>query len=69
MKSSTKTPAKAEATKAPKSANIKDPVNPAMAAATKPPIIKSDPWARFIKPITPKIKVNPAAIKNNMTPN
>ena len=40
-----------------------------VAAAEKAPIIYREPWAKFIRPITPKISVNPADNKNSMKPN
>ena len=49
--------------------NQKDPVHDAIAAAEKAPIIYKEPCARLISPITPKTSVNPADIKNNITPN
>jgi hypothetical protein len=66
---STIVPARAPADRAAASAKIKEPVALATVAATNAPIIYRDPWARLIKPITPKISVRPADIKNNIIPN
>ena len=30
--------------------------------------MKKEPWAKFINPITPKINVKPADIKNSISP-
>jgi hypothetical protein len=49
--------------------NPKDPVHDAIAAAEKEPNIYKEPWAKFISPMTPKIRVKPAAIKNSIMPN
>ena len=40
-----------------------------VAAAEKAPIIYKEPWAKFIRPINPKINVNPDDIKNSMKQN
>ena len=44
-------------------------VEPPTKEAIKAPIMKQEPWAKFIKPITPKINVKPADIKNSINPN
>ena len=52
-----------------KIAKKKFPVKPATKEALKAPTMKKEPWARFINPITPKIKVKPADIKKSINPN
>lgn len=52
-----------------KMAKKKFPVKPATKEALKAPTMKKEPWARFINPITPNIKVKPADIKKSINPN
>ena len=50
-------------------AKKKFPVKAAIKEALKAPTMKKEPWAKFINPITPKINVKPADIKNSINPN
>ena len=66
---SIKTPKKQATAKLAIRAVKKEPVQLKTRAAAKAPIMYRDPWARFINPITPKIRVKPADIKKSVTPN
>jgi len=46
----------------------KEPVAAATAAQANAPTMYREPCARLISPMTPKISVSPAAMRNNMTP-
>ncbi len=61
-------PTRAAAGSAASSPSRKLPVAWVTVAATKAPIMYTEPWARLMSPMMPNTSVRPAAIRNSMTP-